>query len=1117
MASSNRINLSNPKITMKLPNLIEAQIESYTRFIEEDLVNYIQTISPITDNTGKLWMLEFLKHEIKPATRTEEDCLRKGVTFSAPLYWNVRLVNKQTGEMKEQKVFMCDIPVMTPRGSYIINGVEKCIVHQIIRAEGVIFLPNGLKYGSYNLYQAKLIPQKGPWITLDISKSGVLNIKLGPRRSKINLFTFLRAMGYNSDAELRNLFKDIQLEQDHPDFVGITLSKDTSQSTQTAIIDVYKRLRPDLQASVESAKEYIESLVLDPRRLLLGEIGRYQVNKKIDPKYSKEMKPENYALNVTDIIGIAERLIKTNLRIIAPDDIDHLGNRRLRSVNELLGEVIINAIKRIEKNTKDKMSLHSTDELLTANDVLSSRPLTSAFNDFFGTSQISRFMGAKNIITELSNLRHITAAGPKGLSKERATFSVRDVHYSHYGRLCAIHTPDGTNIGVVNYLAAFAKINRYGFIEVPYRRLIKTVNVDNSLNRIVYKDIKSDKDEVIVKAGTKIDKKVIEVLSKAGIKEIDVNPFVSDEVVYMDGDSELLYRFTTTQLDFDDDLNIIQKTIPIRHKDQYYIGESNEADFIDVDSSTIASINFLSIPFAQNTDPARTIIATSNINQALPLIKKEAPILGSGREEELAYQSNRNIYAPEKAKVKYVDANQIILETSSNKEIRYNLTTFSRSNDNTLLHQQPVVSIGQEVEADELLAEGSCSVNGEMSIGTNVLTAAMFYDGLTYEDGWVVSEKLLKEGKFDALLIKSHSKDIMDTKLGPEEMTADIPNIPEALLANLEENGLVRIGAYVKANDILAGIIAPKGEVDVSPEEKLLRAIFGESASDKRDVSLRVPNGESGIVIDTQVLTRDDEELPPGVLMQVRVWVAKVQSINIGDKYCNMYSQKGVVAKIVPEEDMPYLPDGTPLDMLFSPVFIKRMNVSLLKEMHVGMKARVAGVKVSAPIFTYTDENILDKILEEKKLKVNPKSIVYDGRNGVPFRREVAYGNEYMLKLTHIADQKVHARSTGPYTIVTQQPLGGKAKFGGQRVGEMEVWALEAHGVANILHEVLTIKSDDVSGRSAAYEAIIHGEKVKLEGTPESFKVLINEFRALGLNIVIYNKEGQVININTKK
>lgn len=1112
-----RIDLSNARLRFPLPNLIEAQTNSYTRFLEEDLINHFNLINPITDNTGKLWSLEFLKPELKQPEKTEWECIRKGLSFEAPLYWQVRLVNKQTGEAKEQEIFMGDIPLMTDRGSFIINGVERCIVHQIIRAEGAIFLKNGLYYQNQGLHMAKIIPARGSWFTIDTSKSGIISIKMGPRRPKVNICTFLRAMGFSTNAEILNLFKDVKLEEGQPNFIEITLAKDPTNNTATAIFDIYRRLRPDVTASIDNAKSYIDALLFDPKRLYLGDVGRYQLNKKLPEKYSKEMEEANYALFVSDIVGVVERLLKINAGQIQEDDMDHLGNRRIRSVNELLGEVVIAAIKKIEKNTKDKMSLHSTDELLTASDVMSSRPLVTAFRDFFGSSQISRYMSQKNVLAELSNLRHVTAGGPGGLTKERATFSVRDVHYSQYGRFCVVQTPEGASIGVVNHLSLFARINRYGFIEVPYRKVIKVVAVKDAENRIALGDIVAD-EKVVVKAGASITKANIEALKKAKVEEIPVRPFlVADDIVYMDADKEMNYRMTHADIKLDEHLNIVQDVVPVRYKEQFYSGNVSEVDFVDVDPAVISGVNFSLMPFGHHTEAGRTLVAASNMNQAVPLVSPQAPIVGTGLEYEMSKLSNRAVYAKEEGTVEYVDAEKIIIKTGPKTKQEYNLAKFQASNDNTLVHQTPRVTIGQKLKAGDLIADGASSDMGELAVGTNVLSACMFYNGLTFEDGYVVSEKLLKNGALTGIIIKTYTRDIRETKLGPEQLTGDIPGVSESMLSNLDENGIIRKGAKVKTGDIIAGIISPRGDMEVTAEEKLLRAIFGESAHDVKDVSLRMPNGEEGIVIDTQVLDRVSEELGTGVIKQVKVWVAKLHTINIGDKLCDLAGQKGVIAKIIPEEDMPYLPNGQPVDIVVTPLFLKRMNVSLLREMHLGMKAHLAGVKVSVPLFTKIDETKIDELLPKDGLSYSEKYDLYDGRTGEKFDNPVAVGMKYLMKIEHLAEEKIHARSTGPYTIVTQQPLGGKAQFGGQRFGEMEMWALEAHGAAHVQQEMLTIKSDDVDGRSKAYEAIIHGDKIIMEGTPESFKVLVNELRSLGLNIRLSKLNGEEVLIDPKK
>lgn len=1114
--SSQRINLSKNKLSYPLPDLIQAQKESYRRFLEVDLVNHFKLINPITDNTGKLWSLEFLKPTLRNPEKGESECLRKGLTYQAPLYWQVRLINNQTGEAKEQEVFMGDIPLMTPRGTFIVNGVERVIVHQIIRAEGVIFLRNDLYYNNRPLHLAKIIPARGSWFTIDTSKSGIISIKMGPRRPRINICTFLRAMGYSSDAEILNLFKNVKHNEDLPNLIEISLAKDPTTNTGAAIFDIYRRLRPDVTANIDNAKSYIDSLLFDPKRLYLGDVGRYQMNKKLDARYVKEMSEENYGLLVSDIIGVVESLLKINYGYVKVDDMDHLGNRRIRSVNELLGEVVVSAIKKIEKNTKDKMSLHSTDELLTATDVMSSRPLVTAFKDFFGSSQISRYMSQKNVLAELSNLRLVTAGGPGGLTKERATFSVRDVHYSQYGRFCVVQTPEGASIGVVNYLGLFAKINDYGFIEVPYRRVSKTSTVKDALNRIASEDIKDGK-KIIVKAGTLITKKEIDLLKKTKLKEISVRPYLTGDIDYLDADNENNFRMSHALVELDDYNNIVSDTAPIRFGENFYNGSVNEIQYIDVDPSVSSGVNFSLMPFGNHTEVGRNLIASSNMNQSIPLVNPEPPIVGTGLEAEIAKLSGRSVYAENEGVVEYVDAEKVIISQEKNKKDIYELVKFQASNDNTLIHHIPKVKLGQKVQAGDLIADGASVKDGELAIGTNLIAACMFFDGITFEDGYAISERLLKNGALNGVLIKTYTRDIRETKLGPEILTSDIPGVNEVMLSKLDENGIIRKGAKVKTGDILAGVIAPKGDVDISAEEKLLRAIFGESAHDVKDVSLRVPNGEEGIVIDTQILERTDEELGTGVIKQVKIWVAKIHSVHIGDKLCDRAGQKGVISKIIPESDMPYLEDGTPVDIIFSPLFLKRMNVSLLREMHLGMKAKMAGVTVKVPLFSKIDETPIDELIEDSEIKYQEKYDLYDGRTGEKFDQKVAVGIKYILKVSHIAEEKIHARSTGPYTIVTQQPLGGKAQFGGQRFGEMEVWALEAHGAANVLQEMLTIKSDDVEGRSKAYEAIIHGEKIQMDGTPESFKVLINELRSLGLNIRLMKADGEELVIDKKE
>lgn len=1113
-----RINLGITQLHFPLPNLVEAHLNSFNKFLNEDLVRYFDLINPITDNTGKLWSLEFINPILKSNNKTQEECLKYGLTYDAPLYWKVRLINLQTGEIKEQEIFMVDIPLMTERGTFIFNGKERVVVHQIVRAEGLIVTKNDLFYNNKPLYQVKVIPSMGPWFTIDTSKTGVISIKLGPKRPKINICTFLRSMGYSSDAEILGLFKSIPVNDELPNLIEISLAKDTTNNTAHAIQDIYARLRPDVAANIATAKQFVDSLLFDPKKIYLGEVGRYQLNKKLEPQFVKEINKENCIFHTDDLIGIIRKLLLVTYGYAKEDDIDHLGNRRIRSINEFLGDVVLSAIKKIEKNTKDKMSLHSTDELLTAADVISTKPISTAFNDFFGTSQISRYMNQKNILSELSNLRLVTIGGPGGLTKERATFSVRDIQYSQYGRICVVQTPEGTNIGVVNQLAIYAKINKYGFIEVPYRKVQKKISINESLNRILAEDLYTSDNKLIFPKGTKVDSNVYKTLKKYFSLDfiIKVKPFLTGEIEYLDADADMNFKKTHALVTLDEFENILDETLPIRYNYEFYNGSSQEIDYVDVDPAVIAGVNFSLMPMGHHTEAGRTLIEASNMNQAMPLVNAEPPIVGTGLEKEVAKLSGRVMYAKNSGIVEFVDAKKVLVKTKNGID-RYDLTTFQPSNDNTLIHHYPQVKLGQKIEKGQLIADASSTRFGEISIGTNILTACMFFDGGTFEDGFIISDKLLKDGKFTTVLIRTYTRDIRETKLGPEELTADIPGVNESLLAHLDKNGLIRKGALVKPGDILAGIVAPSGDIEVTAEEKLLRAIFGESAHDVKDVSLRMPHGEHGIVIDTLVLTKNDIKLDTGVIKQVKIWVAELHEINIGDKLCDFAGQKGVIAKIVPQEDMPYLEDGTTVDLIFNPLFLKRMNVSCIKELSLGMKAKKAGVKVATPLFSPIDETILDKILEKQGLKFNKdKFTLYDGRTGEKFDKEVAVGVKYFLKLIHIAEEKIHARSTGPYTIVTQQPIGGKAQFGGQRFGEMEVWALEAHGAAHILQEMLTIKSDDVEGRAEAYKSITQGEEPQIDGImPQSFKVLLNELRALGLDISLMNYKSEKFDIES--
>lgn len=1109
-----RLDISKNKTRFDIPVLVESQLEAYKKFLEKDLVEMFRSISPVVDVTGKLWSLEILDPVFKQPKHDVVKARRNGLTYSAPLYWKFRLVNLQTGEAKEQQVFIGDVPLMTDRGTFVINGDERAVVFQIVRSEGVIFLHNGLFYNGLPLYLAKIIPQRGAWFTIDISKTGVMSIKLGPKRSKINMCTLLRALGYNSNDDILNLFRDVKFNPNQVNIIEATLAKDPTNSTPAAIFDIYNRMRPDVTASLESAKQYIESLLFDPQRTYLGDVGRYQFNKKLNEKYKRELNEDNYKFFASDLIGIIERLLDVNYGNQMPDDTDHLGNRRIRRVNELLGEVVYAAIKRLERSIKEKMSIHSSDELLMPADILNPTLIVTAFKSFFGTSPLSRFMSQKNVLSELSNLRYITVGGPGGLTSESATMSVRDVHYSQYGRFCVAETPEGLNIGLINHLALFARINDYGFIEVPYRKVFKVAKIEESLNRILAEDLNIGEDTI--SKGTFIDESVFDQIQKVSKPTIMVKPYISSEIVYLDADLEKDYKFSDANVRTDEYGNILDEVVPIRTWNNFYDGSVYEIDYVDVDPTSSAGVVFSLLPLGNHTAVDRNQIAVSNMKQAMPLVYPEAPIVGTGLEDDICRLSGRAIYSDLDGTVKYVDSRRIVISGKSGEKTYY-LDKFQSSNDNTLIHQRPTVNLGQKVNKGDLIADFASSQDGEIAVGTNVLAACMYFDGLDFEDGYVVSDRLVKNHKLASVIIKTYTFDVRQTKLGPEQITRDIPGVSEELLAKLNEDGIVRIGAKVKAGDILVGCIAPKGEVELTPEEKLLRAIFGESAYDVMDVSLRVPHGEYGVVIDTIVLDRNTDELPNGVLKQVRVKVAHLHEVNIGDKLCDRGGQKGVIPKIIPESDMPHLADGTPIDIIFNPLFLKRLNFVVVKEMSLSLKAEALNTKFAIHPFTEPDEEELDRLLGENGFDIKDKCILYDGRTGEAYPNPIAVGYKYLLKVTHIAEEKIHARSTGSYTVITQQPLGGKAQFGGQRFGEMEVWALEAHGVPTVLQEMLTVKSDDVIGRDRVYEAIIHGKEIKIDGIPESFRVFINELKALGLNPGIYDDHNEEIKLTLNR
>lgn len=1101
-----RVDVSTLEYPKDIPNLLEAQTVSYNEFLNEGIFELFKEVNPIEDYSGELWSLEFVGHQLGEPKNTFEDAKRLNLSFDAPLYIKTRLINKQTGEIKEQDLFVADVPLMNDKGTFVINGIERSVVMQIVRSEGILFVENSKSKSDKLLYSVKLMPERGYWYEFEINKYDVMSVKLVDKRPKILLTTLLRAFGYSSDDEIRSLFKGLE-KDDERNLLESTLLKDKTKSREEALVEIYHKLKPEDTITIEAAEVYVNGFFFNDRKFYLGKTGRYKVNKKLG--FDADKNKDISVLTNEDFIEIIRALIKLNHGELQPDDVDHLANRRVRGVGELISSNFRMGIRRMEKNIRDKMSTYGGDELLTPLTLVSTKPVAASINEFFGSSSVSRYMDKENMLSELESKRRITAGGQGGLSKERATFSVRDVHFSHYGRLCPIETPEGPHIGIVSHMAIYSRINEYGFLETPYRKVKKTVNAkdkdSNILNRILAEDVKG-----IGKSGDSINKTMLTKIKKSK-DDIKVKPYITDEIEFFDADEEMKYKIGMITVDQDEYMNILDDLIPVRTGGDFGASNVDELDFVDFHPSQIAGVSVSLVPYVQNNDSNRALMASNMQRQAVPLVIPGSPIVGTGMEETVAKASGYGIYADYDGTISAVDSSFVELtykEGGKNKKVAYTLDKYSRSNQNTCFDQHVVVNLGQKVKKGELLADGASMDKGELALGQNILIAYMFYEGFNYEDGIVISEKLVKDDSLTSIHIKEYTQDIRDTKLGPELITRDIPNVSEYALRNLDEGGIVRIGAKVGPQDILVGIIAPKGESELSAEEKLLRAIFGEYARDVRDNSMQLPHGDGGVVVNVQVLDKaKGDKLNPGVLKQVKVWVAKTHKISIGDKLAGRYGDKGVIAKVLPEEDMPHTADGTPVDMIISPIFVKRQNIGQLKEIHMAALAKALGINIAVPVFSPYNEELIEEMAKKEGIEFTSKVDLYDGRTGEKFDKKVSVGPRYYIKLNHLADDKVHARSTGPYTMVTQQPLGGKAQFGGQRFGEMEVWALEAHGVPYVLQEMLTIKSDDVVGRANAYKSIIQGQPIQPPTIPESFKVLISELRSMGLAVEQILKE----------
>jgi len=1082
-----RYNYSNAKEIMDTPNLIDIQKKSFEELLKHGMKEVLDDISPIEDFTETL-QLEFGDyhlHEMDKKTKktssevyqkcpncnknidikfNEDICKEIDITYCAPLWVLARLKNKETGEIKEQPVFLGDLPLMTKKGTFIINGTERVVVSQLVRSPGVYFDREVDRETDETLFNCKLIPSRGAWLEMIFSKKNALFMRID-RKRKLPITTFLKALGFGDNEKLKELFK-------HSEVIDKTLGVDTTESREEALIEVYKKQRPGEPPTLDSAEALIDNLFYKPKRYDLGRVGRYKLNKKLQ----LDIPLEKTTLSEEDILAIVRYMIQLNQGLGEIDDIDHFGNRRVRTVGELIQNQLRIGFSRIEKVVKNRMTTQDVN-VVTPQSLINIRPMVAILRQFYGSSQLSQFLDQTNPLAELTHKRRLTAVGPGGLSRERAGFEVRDVHSSHYGRMCPIETPEGPNVGLIGSLATYAKISNMGFIQTPYRKVEKGI--------------------------------------------------ITDEIEYIDADEEEELVIAQYNIPVNKKGKIKGKEVVVRRRGEVDTVISNKVDYIDISPRQIFSISTSLIPFLEHDDAPRALMGSNMQRQAVPLIKTEAPLIGTGMEHKAVIDSGDVILAKENGTVTKVCADYIEIDYKNLGSIRHKLHKFRRSNQGTCVNQKPLVYAGNKVKKNEIIVDGPAISDGELALGKNLLVAFLPWEGYNFEDAIIISERLVKEDILSSIHIEKHEIEARTTKLGDEEITRDIPNVSEETLKDLDERGIIRIGAEVKAGDILVGKVTPKGETELTAEEKLLRAIFGEKAKEVRDTSLTVPHGESGKVMDVKSFSREEgHELAPGVDKLVRVYIAKKRKVSVGDKLSGRHGNKGVISIILPEEDMPYMEDGTSVDVVLNPLGVpSRMNVGQILETHLGWAAKVGwdddGVKrsddgsvyISTPIFESANENEIRKALKKAGLPTSGKTWLYGGRTGKRFKQPITVGYMYIMKLHHLVDDKIHARSTGPYSLVTQQPLGGKAQFGGQRFGEMEVWALDAYGAAYTLQEMLTIKSDDVFGRVKAYEAIVKGESIEAPNIPESFKVLVKEIKSLGLNVEILSEKGEKLEL----
>ncbi|MDD4333032.1 MAG: DNA-directed RNA polymerase subunit beta [Patescibacteria group bacterium] len=1139
--NSERKYFSESREIMPMPDLIEIQKDSYKWFLEEGLKELFEEVSPITDFIGRDLELYFDDYYLDEPKFDELESKAKNATFEAPLRVKARLVNKRLNETSTQEVFLGDFPLMTKNGTFIINGIERVVVSQLIRSAGVIFTSEFIKGKKY--YGAKIIPNRGAWLEIETDLNKVVWVRID-RKRKVAITSLLRAFGISTDEEIRTLFKDIDLTKNEEEsgYIDATISKDVAKNEAEGLKEVYKRIRPGDLATTDNARQLIHSMFFRFDRYDFDRVGRYKLNRRF--KLNTPINKENRILKIEDLVSIIKEVIRLNITQGKEDDIDHLGNRRVRAIGELIQNKFRVGLARMERIIKDRMSTGDINTL-TPNKLINARPVISVVKEFFMSSQLSQFMDQTNPLAELEHKRRLSAMGPGGLTRERAGFDVRDVHTTHYGRICPIATPEGPNIGLVGHLASYARLNKYGFIEAPYRvvlhdiennpkittgkiaredicevkdlsrdyvpDLTKGLISDKNEWRILYSEADDDKKgKVIVKAGEVIDKSAAEELTKKVDRHalIPIKPVVTDEIIYLDAFEEEKYISTASTTPIDSNGYFLVEKCEARKYGQPATQEITKIDLFGIAANQIISVATSLIPFMEHDDGQRALMGTNMQRQAVPIVNPEAPIIGTGVEARAAKDSGHVIVAEDDGIVTKVDSFSIEIKFKE-KTKSYRLIKYLRSNSSTCINQRPIVNIGDEVKKGQVLTDGPAIDKGELALGKNILVAFMTWEGFNYEDAIIISERLVRNDAYSSIHIEEYKIDVRDTKLGPEIITNDIPNIGEEKLKDLDENGIIRIGAEISSGDILVGKITPKGETELSAEEKLLRAIFGEKAKDVRDSSLYLEHGEHGRVVDIKTFSREDgDKLSAGVIKTIQVSVANLRKIQAGDKMAGRHGNKGVISKIVPAEDMPYLADGTPIDIILSPLgIISRMNLGQLLETHLGFAAKRLGYRIATPVLHgVTEEQIKDE-LKKAGLPEDGKAVLYDGKTGEPYDNRITVGIKYMLKLNHMVEDKVHQRSIGPYSLITQQPLGGKAQFGGQRFGEMEVWALEGYGAAHCLQEILTIKSDDVPGRSKAYESIIKGETIRKLNVPESFNVLVRELKGLCLDVELLGGE----------